>query len=75
MKHFGLLLVAILFASYSYGILPDRKYIRLPQERGLVYKNLSVETKDGYKIETWFFPAQDMPDYKAGQKEMFSYKT
>ncbi len=20
----------------------------------------------GYKIETWFFPAQDMPDYKAG---------
>lgn len=39
MKHFGLLLVAILVASYSYAILPDR---------------------------TWFFPAQDMPDYKAG---------
>ncbi|MBQ2913674.1 MAG: alpha/beta fold hydrolase [Bacteroidales bacterium] len=34
-----------------------------------------METRDGYKIETWFFPAQDMPDYKAGQKEMLPYKT
>ena len=25
---------------------------------GLIYKNLEVITNDGYKIETWFFPAQ-----------------
>ena len=66
MRRFILMLVAVLITLQSYGIIPDRKYIRLPQERGLVYKNLPVETKDGYKIETWFFPAQDMPDYKAG---------
>lgn len=68
MKRITLLFISLLLVSYTYAILPDRKYIRLPQERGLVYKNLPVETKDGYKIETWFFPAQDMPDYKTGQK-------
>ena len=75
MRRFILLLLAVLITLQSYSIIPDRKYIRLPQERGLVYKNLPVETKDGYKIETWFFPAQDMPDYKAGQREMLPYKT
>ncbi len=75
MRRFILLLLAVLITLQSYSIIPDRKYIRLPQERGLVYKNLPVKTKDGYKIETWFFPAQDMPDYKAGQKEMLPYKT
>ena len=52
MRRFILLLLAVLITLQSYSIIPDRKYIRLPQERGLVYKNLPVETKDGYKIET-----------------------
>lgn len=43
------------------AIKPDREYIRLPQQMGLVYKPIEVKTPDGFKIETWYFPAQEMP--------------
>lgn len=46
--------------TISLAIKPDKKYIRLPQNEGLIYKELPVLTEDGYKIKTWFFPAQDM---------------
>lgn len=75
MKQLILLVIAIFSASYSYAILPDKRYSRLPQEKGLVYKNLYVETKDNYKIETWFFPAQNYPEPNMGQKEKIPYKT
>ncbi len=65
----------ILISAYSYAIIPDRKYVRLPQEVGMVYKELDVTTKDGYRIETWFYPAQDVPAENAGQNEMLPYKT
>ena len=41
----------------------------------MIYKELDVTTKDGYKIETWFYPAQDVPAEGAGQSEMLPYKT
>ena len=41
----------------------------------MIYKELDVTTKDGYKIETWFYPAQDVPAENAGQNEMLPYKT
>ena len=34
-----------------------------------------MTTKDGYRIETWFYPAQDVPAENAGQTEMLPYKT
>ncbi|MDD2595743.1 MAG: alpha/beta fold hydrolase [Bacteroidales bacterium] len=69
-----LVIIGILVAVNSYAIIPNRKYIRLPQESGLIYKQLSVTTKDGYHIETWFYPAQDFPAKNAGRQEMYPYK-
>ena len=69
------ILIGLFVSVYSYAIIPDRKYVRLPQESGLIYKELDVVTKDGYRIETWFYPAQDVPADNAGQNEMLPYKT
>ena len=74
MKHI-FLFIGLFVSIYSYAIIPDRKYVRLPQEVGMIYKELDVTTKDGYKIETWFYPAQDVPAEDAGQSEMLPYKT
>ena len=74
MKHI-FLFICLFVSIYSYAIIPDRKYVRLPQEVGLIYKELDVTTKDGYRIETWFYPAQDVPAENAGQTEMLPYKT
>ena len=56
------------------AIKPDREYIRLPQQMGLVYKPIEVKTPDGYKIETWYFPAQEMPKDDAGSDLPLAYK-
>lgn len=40
------------------AIIPNTVYIRKPEELGLMYKEINVKTKDGYRITTWFFPAQ-----------------
>lgn len=74
MKHI-FLFIGLFVSIYSYAIIPDRKYVRLPQEVGLIYKEMDVTTKDGYRIETWFYPAQDVPAQDAGQSEMLPYKT
>ena len=74
MKHI-FLIIGLFVSIYSYAIIPDRKYVRLPQEVGLIYKELDVTTKDGYRIKTWFYPAQDVPAENAGQNEMLPYKT
>ena len=59
MKSFVILLIA-LFSGIGncHAIIPDTVYIRKPESMGLIYRNLGVITNDGYKIETWFFPAQ-----------------
>lgn len=63
----------MLFFLHSHAIKPDRKYIRLPQNAGLIYKRLNVITQDGYRLETWFYPAQEAPRADAGQSEMLPY--
>lgn len=67
----------ILLAQKSYAILPDTVYIRKPESMGLMYKEMNVKTKDGYKIATWFFPAQNSlsdSDFKKlqGAKRQYS---
>lgn len=74
LRSFSILFIAITVSFDADAIIPDRHYIRLPQECGMIYRHLDVETKDGYHIETWFFPAQEMPDVSSGQKEMLDYK-
>lgn len=58
---FILLLFAFTVSTIQtvFAILPDTVYIRKPEEFGLTYKELEVKTKDGYRIATWFFPAQN----------------
>ncbi|MBO8439829.1 MAG: alpha/beta fold hydrolase [bacterium] len=70
-------LVCLLVISVTdvYAIKQDRKYIRRPQNIGLIYKDLNVKTEDGYRIETWFFPAQAMPDSSAASDTPLPYAT
>ncbi len=73
-----ILIFSFIFLSFALNlnaIIPEKKYVRLPHERGLIYKELNVVTKDGYSIKTWFFPAQDMPSDDSGSKDMLPYKT
>ena len=65
----------LLFLPEADAIIPDRNYIRLPQDAGLIYKKLDVTTEDGLRIETWFYPAQDFPEENSGQQDMLPYRT
>ena len=65
----------LLFLPEAHAIIPDRNYIRLPQDAGLIYKKLDVTTEDGLRIETWFYPAQDFPEENSGQQDMLPYRT
>jgi pimeloyl-ACP methyl ester carboxylesterase len=44
----------------SSALRPEKKYVVTPESYGLIYKNLKVKTSDGYIINTWFLPAQDL---------------
>lgn len=59
-----LIIIGLLLCLNSNAIIPDSKYVRLPQEVGMMYKELNVVTKDGYRIETWLFRSgqQDAAD-------------
>lgn len=57
-----------------HAIKPGKEYIKYPQQMGLIYKTLNVKTDDGYKIATWYFPAQEMPQEDAGSETMLPYK-
>ena len=65
----------LLFLPEANAIIPDRQYIRLPQEAGLIYRKLDVTTGDGFRIETWFYPAQDFPGEDSGRQDMLPYST
>lgn len=56
-KYFIALLIC-LGTTEAFAILPDTVYVRKPEDLGLKYRELNVTTKDGYRIATWFFPAQ-----------------
>ena len=65
----------LLFLPEAHAIIPDRHYIRLPQNAGLIYRKLDVTTEDGFRIETWFYPAQDFPGEDSGRQDMLPYTT
>ena len=65
----------LLFPPETSAIIPDRNYIRLPQDAGLIYRKLDVTTSDGLRIETWFYPAQDFPGENSGRQDMLPYRT
>ena len=69
------LLGMLLFMPAAHAIIPDRHYIRQPQDAGLIYRDMDVTTGDGFRIETWFYPAQDFPREDSGQPDMLPYRT
>ena len=60
MKRLAIFIISIFITLSAQAIIPDRKYVRLPQDVGLVCKELDVVTKDGCSIKIWFFPAEDI---------------
>ena len=75
MKQLILLITMCILSLTVQAIKPDKKYIRYPQHMGLIYKPLDVSTSDNYKIETWYFPAQSLPEDNAGNGKPLPYKT
>ena len=49
MKHI-FLFIGLLVSLYSYAIIPDRKYVRLPQEVGMIYKELDAHKGKRFAI-------------------------
>ncbi|MDR0700540.1 MAG: alpha/beta fold hydrolase [Tannerella sp.] len=42
------------------AVKPRLNYLVRPENYDLVYKEMDITTPDGYKIKTWFFPAQQL---------------
>jgi len=63
-----MLICGCFLISSAKAILPDRTYRFYPEKLGLIYKDLDVTTKDGLKIKSWFFPAQDQLSDEAFEK-------
>jgi len=38
---------------------PEREYKARPSDYGIIYREISFETKDNLSIKAWFYPAQD----------------
>lgn len=74
-KHFrsAAVFLSIFLPMSSLAIIPNREYRILPQQAGLIYKELAVTTDDGYGIHTWFYPAQAMSSHDASSTEPLPY--
>jgi len=53
------LLGIILFAKNVYSIKPLRHYPCTPSDFGILYREVSFKTDDGFTLKGWFYPAQD----------------
>jgi pimeloyl-ACP methyl ester carboxylesterase len=63
MKRLIFISLIIIASIKSFGLKPERDYRLRPENYALIYKELNVITNDGFKIKTWFFPAQDSVSY------------
>jgi len=52
-----LAILLLLISSSSFALNPSRTYSVLPSDFGLDYKEVSVPTADGLKLNTWIFKA------------------
>lgn len=55
----AIFLVSLIVQSVL-ALKPDSVYHYRPENAAMIYKEMDIETPDGYKIKTWFFPAQDI---------------
>lgn len=47
------------FSQYVHALKPQKEYVALPSDYGIIYRDVSFLTKDSLKITGWFYPAQD----------------
>lgn len=59
MRRLLIALVTIPWVSGCVGLFfqPYDKYVRTPDEIGLAYEDLTIETKDNLKLHAWYLPA------------------
>jgi hypothetical protein len=51
----------LIFLTHNlFALKPDSVYKVRPENYDLIYKELNIVTSDGYKIKTWFYPAQKL---------------
>ena len=54
-----IMIVAFLFLPAEVSaIKPDKTYIKNPKDIGLEYESVTIQTKDGYDLQSWFMPAK-----------------
>ncbi len=55
----AIFLVSLIVQS-ALALKPDSVYHYRPENAAMIYKEMDIETPDGYKIKAWFFPAQEI---------------
>ncbi|MBE9468310.1 MAG: alpha/beta hydrolase [Bacteroidetes bacterium] len=59
MKKIIIICVAILCSINTYALKPDSVYVYTPSLLGVMYKEFSIYTKDNFRLNAWFYPAQE----------------
>jgi len=49
----------VLFVNSLYGIKPQKEYLAIPSDYGVIYREAVFPTSDHLNIKGWFIPAQD----------------
>lgn len=57
--HLKIVFLLLLYCSNLYSINPEKEYKAIPSDYGIIYKEISIATTDGLKLNAWFYPAQD----------------
>jgi pimeloyl-ACP methyl ester carboxylesterase len=53
-------LLAILASTTpAVALEPEREYVQIPEQAGIVYDDVTFETDDGVELHGWFLPFQD----------------
>ena len=59
MKKIIFICVGILCSINTYALKPDSVYAYTPSIWGVMYKEFSIYTKDNFRLNAWFYPAQE----------------
>lgn len=51
--------LVLISSSLLFALKPERKYRAIPSDYGIIYRQATIHTADGLKLNSWFIPAQD----------------
>jgi len=64
MKNLILFICVFLIGLTSYGLKPSKTYANTPDEYGMTYDTISINTEDNLVLKGWFFKATEAGSYK-----------